>query len=294
MSANDNILAGIAGLGTGIKDVLLPYLEITTKGKVDRANSQQKIQQEYAAKLQNFKDENPLQIQRQQEIDTNKAQIDAANRPDNPIYMNGVNMGKTKGTVQNLTPYKDPNASLDQKQKDKHTKDVETAKNAITKLFALENKYNASKPGLVQGSVMRPLSFATGGRISPEQKTYNDFIDANAVEIYRAKTGDTRLSDQDAKARAMGLIPTTFQNQSVGADKFNALRKDVIMRNKSALDASGITPEQLLRQAQDDANNLDATGSSATKRDRSKATYMQDSNGNKAYVYPDGTIEEDK
>lgn len=94
-------------------------------------------------------------------------------------------------------------------------------------------------------------SKATGGLVAPDVKIYNDLIPSIAVKIYRAMTGDTRLSDSDAQARAYPLLPKPSDAPKVRLDKLKNIRT-LLKQRKSVVTGSGIQSST----AQDDPLGL--------------------------------------
>ncbi len=60
---------------------------------------------------------------------------------------------------------------------------------------------------------------------SDDVQLYNSNRPALAVGIYRATTGDTRLSDSDAQARALPLVPSIGETAAVRAQKLQAIKR---------------------------------------------------------------------
>lgn len=63
---------------------------------------------------------------------------------------------------------------------------------------------------------------------SDAAKEYEDAKPGAAVSVYRAMTGDTRLSDADAQARALPFLPSTFpvmDTTNVRSGKMSRIRK---------------------------------------------------------------------
>ena len=85
----------------------------------------------------------------------------------------------------------------------------------------------------------KALGGQRGGLGSNDIKNYEDFKPAASTQLYRALTGDTRLSDADAAARAMPLLPSVYPNvdtQEVRAQKIQLLRNAVgVAEQKRAL-----------------------------------------------------------
>ncbi len=78
--------------------------------------------------------------------------------------------------------------------------------------------------GPVQGRVSSAAASLTGGGMQTNTKLYNDFTPAMATGIYRAVTKDTRLSDADAQARALPLIPKPSEDPKLQKKKIAFIR----------------------------------------------------------------------
>jgi hypothetical protein len=101
-------------------------------------------------------------------------------------------------------------------------------------------------PGGVVGGATSLASKATFGAIGGKQKEYNDMKPAVATKIYRAMTGDTRLSDADAAARAYPLLPSFAEPVEVREAKIANIEKNLSDRRESLLSGGGlksITPK---------------------------------------------------
>lgn len=91
--------------------------------------------------------------------------------------------------------------------------------------------------GFGKGQMAYGTAMLSSGKQNPELFSYVNKMPARAAAIYRDLTGDTRLSDQDAAARAMGLI-------------WNPLRDDISLRGKyfKELEDLRAARERLLRE----------------------------------------------
>lgn len=109
-------------------------------------------------------------------------------------------------------------------------------------------------------------NFFTRGNSNPKLVTYNDTRPAAAVGLYRALTGDKRLSDADAKARALPLMWDSDEGDKVRTEKFSKLKRmaeariKLVQEGKYTVDENGqyITPLTDLEEA---AKSIDATTS---------------------------------
>lgn len=101
-----------------------------------------------------------------------------------------------------------------------------------TSLKQLEDMLSALPSGL-SGGAASLTGFAGRGNVgtmftnkdtASNARAYDQFADAIAVGIYRAATGDTRLSDADAKSRAKPLIPQLLESTQVRTKKISRLK----------------------------------------------------------------------
>lgn len=106
-------------------------------------------------------------------------------------------------------------------------------------------------------------------------RLYDQNRPATAVSIYRALTGDTRLSDADAKARALPLLPAAGEPKEVQQKKIKFLREGVQRRKRvlaqvsemaknndltpEQIDAIRITPLPTMEGTAEEANEVDPT-----------------------------------
>ncbi len=110
-------------------------------------------------------------------------------------------------------------------------------KSLISTLDTMEKILQTSPSGPVAGRVAGAVGSVTGGGMQTNTKLYNDMLPATAVGIYRAVTKDTRLSDADAQARAIPIMPKPSEDPALQAKKIAFLR--------SALSSGQtMTPEQ--------------------------------------------------
>lgn len=166
----------------------------------------------------------------------------------------------------------------------KMREDLRTVDNQISMLDEME-KSAQDIPGGWEGILNSAVGIASRGKDVfglnkvDETRLYNSNKPALAVSIYRALTGDTRLSDADAKARALPLLWDTSEDDVIKASKFKFLKNALMNRKK--LISSG-------QYSQDDSGNfitpIDSVLGGAAKD--SGAVMMEDANGNKAWVDP--------
>ncbi len=97
-------------------------------------------------------------------------------------------------------------------------------------------------PGGIAGGAESLLSKATFGAIGGKAKQYNDIRPSIATKIYRAMTGDTRLSDADAASRAYPLLPSLAEPTNVREAKIVNLEKNLTERKKILSSGAGYKP----------------------------------------------------
>lgn len=97
-------------------------------------------------------------------------------------------------------------------------------------LNSIEKTLSDAKATGLKGAVKSMASKVTLGNIAPEIRLYDQNRPATAVSLYRALTGDTRLSDSDAKARALPLLPLPGEPASVHKAKIAFLRNGLSQR----------------------------------------------------------------
>lgn len=96
-----------------------------------------------------------------------------------------------------------------------------------------------------------------GAGDSAKYKTYTDSLPSSAVGLYRALTGDTRLSDADAKARALPLLWNPSESTDVRSQK-NAMIDRMIEARlnllKSGKYQDGVVPLADIKKAAQSVN----------------------------------------
>lgn len=119
-------------------------------------------------------------------------------------------------------------AKFDTKQSRFFTADAQNQLNRITQLKTATKQYeqlaNALPAGLVSGGVEALKATITRGNFGTgEIKTYMDARPALAAGVYRAVTGDNRLSDLDASARSLPLFWHPAEGEDTRENKFSFL-----------------------------------------------------------------------
>lgn len=85
-------------------------------------------------------------------------------------------------------------------------------------------------PAGIEGAAQSLI--AKTGLAYPSASTYDRTRNALAVSLYRAMTGDTRLSDADAAARALPLLPSTNQNDPQRSKLWNFIDNAIARREQ--------------------------------------------------------------
>lgn len=116
-------------------------------------------------------------------------------------------------------------------------KDVKDIDDQLQQLSDLRGLLK-SVPGGIQGGAESLASKLTLGAVGSEAKQYNDMKPAIATKIYRATTGDTRLSDADASARAYPLLPSLGEPENVRESKLANI-ENILKNRKSNLLTNG-------------------------------------------------------
>lgn len=135
----------------------------------------------------------------------------------------------TAGAGMKNTP--NPSASL--------IADEGAVSNQESQLQQLEAMLKETGGGVVPGLKGVVGSMPFGGNIFGKEKVFNDLKKAVAVSTYRAQTGDTRLSDNDAADRAYPLVPDLSEPPEVQRMKTENLRtifanrKDTIQQQQA-------------------------------------------------------------
>lgn len=92
----------------------------------------------------------------------------------------------------------------------KYKADLDAIQSIKDNLIASKDVLKNITPGIMGAG---QSLVAKTGLAYPEAATYDRTKNALAVSLYRAMTGDTRLSDADAAARALPLLPSTNQDE---------------------------------------------------------------------------------
>jgi len=107
--------------------------------------------------------------------------------------------------------------------KPQQDKAAENIASQVQNVDQLEKLLSDVGTGLT-GKAQTLLGKATGGALAPAAKTYNDFRDSIAVSLYRAVTGDTRITDSDVK-RARSITPDPYDSPEVRQNKLENIRQ---------------------------------------------------------------------
>lgn len=109
---------------------------------------------------------------------------------------------------------------------------LKTAQQASSLIDDLKSQAEGLKGGY-EGLYKQGEAFVTrGAGESGNYKMYEDLSKSAAVAFYRAVTGDTRLSDQDAESRAYPLMWKTNEDVSLREKKFDFLKRMIDARQE--------------------------------------------------------------
>lgn len=118
-------------------------------------------------------------------------------------------------------------------------KDVKDIDNQLQQLREIR-KMLGDVPGGITGGIESLTSKATYGAIGGKAKQYNDLKPSIATKIYRAMTGDTRLSDADAASRAYPLLPSLAEPLELREAKIRNLEKNLADRKSNLMSSGGL------------------------------------------------------
>lgn len=148
------------------------------------------------------------------------------------------------GNVTGFTPLKKgekptgfakPSAN---KNAQKASGEVQLIDEQLSQIEKLKGLLDKGVSGPVMGRAANVLSKLTGGAIQQPLSEFNALKPAIATKIYRAMTGDTRLSDADAAARAYPLLPSPGDDASTQQAKWQNI-KDLLNARRQQFDPNG-------------------------------------------------------
>lgn len=99
----------------------------------------------------------------------------------------------------------------------------------------------ASPQGIIEGNTAAIAGAVTGGKENTAGKLYSDILPALSSSLYKDMTGDTRLSDADAQARAYPLFPKQGDDPSVNRMKENFIRA-TLQRRQAQYKSGNFSP----------------------------------------------------
>lgn len=117
--------------------------------------------------------------------------------------------------------------------------DVQAIDEQLNEIDDLSTKLSQGWSGPIAGRAAVLAAKATGGGMQQPISEFEAIKPAFAVKVYRAWTGDTRLSDSDAASRAYPLLPNSTDQPQVQKAKWDNLRtllntrKDQLMQGAS-------------------------------------------------------------
>lgn len=96
----------------------------------------------------------------------------------------------------------------------------------LNQLESMLKDVDSGIPGVVQKYAGKLTGGAVGGAAA---KVYNDALEANAVELYRASSGDTKISNTDVP-RAAKELPSPYDSLEVRKLKIDNMREKIMYR----------------------------------------------------------------
>lgn len=164
------------------------------------------------------------------------------------------NLNITKSEfMKNQDRYRNnPNVKIiDDTEKATNAPSVESQVAAVAHLRELLNGIPSDMKTIGTGAVSKVIGGKRGNFGSNEIKQYEDEMPGTAVGLYRSLTGDTRLSDADAKSRALPYLPQVFpvmDTQEVREGKLQRIEK--ALQIKAQNPEKEMTIEEVMRQAE--------------------------------------------
>lgn len=120
----------------------------------------------------------------------------------------------------------------------------------------IEQDLQSAAQGPFSGRFGQFLGNVTGGMKGSGSLAYEKKKKAYAAGLYRALTGDTRLSDADAAARATPLLPDLADDEEFNKKVIDKTKKALIIREKLLRQGIGQTSlEEILRVAESSEAN---------------------------------------
>jgi len=123
--------------------------------------------------------------------------------------------------------------------------DLNAARQQLTNVQQLQNLANGVPAGRIAGLGSMALNTVTGGGMAQNTRLYLKQLPAMAVSLYRALTGDTRLSDADAASRAMPLLWHPSEAGNIRKASFDNIKKALLRRIKMLESKQGLVPNPL-------------------------------------------------
>lgn len=179
------------------------------------------------------------------------------------------NEGKSKGGKIPVSLINDQNLIMNQ------LKQIDEIENTLFPKNASGKRTSIAAGG--SGLVKTLISKATLGNVgSPDLRLYDQNRPAIAVSVYRALTGDTRLSDADAKARALPLLPiggepAEVQSRKLAFIRAGMQRRQVVLKQVAEMAKNNeLSPDDIQALTQIPLPNATGTSQETNEVDPSK------------------------
>lgn len=110
--------------------------------------------------------------------------------------------------------------------------DLTNVNSQIENIRAVKELADKIPAGRFAGSISGLKSSISGGELDTDTRQYLKQRPAYAVSLYRALTGDTRLSDADAKSRALPLLWHPTESNKIRESSFDYINKALEARKR--------------------------------------------------------------
>lgn len=282
MSANDNILAGLAGVAEGAAGVYVPWMQDEHRKRIAMQEAKAKSDQEKVPveQLEAYTGQSYPQIARGTLVPKEVIPLLGKAEPLTPLVneQTGEVVGKVPGKPFGVGKKSEQHGKVRQillseaiamrkagkevpgdweiirdtegggsQQKDLQDR-LDELDSVIADVGALRGKYNNSLHGGVGGTAnaLQHLPLI-GGTIAPDTKDYKDTVGTTALNVQKVLTKTGRAMGSGLAAESVAF-PGPNDKASVGASKFNEMerklneRRTAIIRRMSGAPASAKTP----------------------------------------------------
>ena len=127
------------------------------------------------------------------------------------------------------------------------------ASTALDNFEGLMGMFKGSPQGVISGNVAEAIGNFTGGALNTKGAVYKDFAPMVSGQIYIGMTGDSRLSEADAEARAKPLLPRQGDSTKKNKLKEDFMRATLEERNRryASGDFNPISQKEIMKNFND-------------------------------------------